>query len=144
MKDERSVVSENPTGAAEKIEDKIDRLLSKYISVWVWSILFGTTIGLIYTFLNYRPSDRWGTLTLLLIILVVIGSVSAGMALICQLPYLTRIMIPTFFLGIVNSEEETTLQVRKLRKSVSFIILALILRLTMVLVELGFSSFRGF
>jgi len=49
-----------------------DKLLSKYISVWIWSILFGAATALTYTIIASRPFDRWGPLTIVFIYIYVL------------------------------------------------------------------------
>lgn len=44
---------------------RFDGLLSKYIAVWLWSILFGTTTGVLYSFLSFHL-DRWGGLGMII------------------------------------------------------------------------------
>ena len=44
-------------------ESKWDTLLTKYVRVWVWSILFGATSGLSYAYIGVRFDRSWGPLT---------------------------------------------------------------------------------
>ncbi len=58
--------------------DRWDRLLAKYTSVWIWSILFGASTGLAFSFLTL---DRWGDWGRLSILPSAIASMAAIMLL---------------------------------------------------------------
>jgi hypothetical protein len=47
------------------METNFDKLLNKYISVWLWSILFGAASGLTYSIFSTRPFEKWGMLSTL-------------------------------------------------------------------------------
>src|SRR5829696_4475003 len=82
---------------AEVEDSRIDRLLAKYVTVWLWSILFGTSIGLGYAFIEYRPREKWGVLGFLLLLLLLLGSFATLIALFRLFTYLSKFLIPTFF-----------------------------------------------
>lgn len=142
------------------LDERIDRVLAKYVSVWLWSILFGTSISLSFSFISYRPAEKWGPLGLLLAVLLIIGFIFAVSSLVYQFYYLKNFLIPTFFPGPgrpdteskdVSTEEahagrdrERLLATYYLRKSVRLMIFAVVLRAVMVLVELIYSALAGY
>jgi hypothetical protein len=67
---ERETQSESP---------KFEALLSKYIAVWLWSILFGTTTGVLYSFLSFRL-ERWGGLGMIIAIPAILALLFALMS----------------------------------------------------------------
>ena len=148
------------------LDERIDRVLAKYVSVWLWSILFGTSISLSFSFISYRPTEKWGPLGLLLAALLILGFIFAVSSLIYQFYYLKEFLLPTFFPGEalesppdlpaaegVADAREKVLRGRDkarymatyyLRKSVRLMIFAVVLRAVMVLAELLYSSLAGF
>lgn len=65
--------------SSDQPSDKLDNLLAKYVSVWLWSIIFGATTGVLYSFLSFR-FDRWGVLALALVIPAIASLLSALMS----------------------------------------------------------------
>lgn len=49
-----------------------DELLSKYLSVWLWSILFGGTTTLTFSLANVTGYEKWGTLAWVIAMLLAI------------------------------------------------------------------------
>jgi hypothetical protein len=76
------------------VEPQWDRLLRKYVAVWLWSILFGTTTGVIFFFMNYRPSGDWREISLIYAYLVAIGGLTAILGWFVLLRYLTDWLLP--------------------------------------------------
>jgi len=65
--EDKSATSSTPApseGLSPFVTRLADRLLDRYVAVWLWSVLFGTTVGLAYSYMNYR-GDRWGILAVL-------------------------------------------------------------------------------
>jgi hypothetical protein len=75
---------------------RIDRVLSKYISVWLWSILFGVNSGLTFSYLSSTFRD-WGSLSILLVAILAIAVIFSIQAWRYLLSYLTRYLLPKFF-----------------------------------------------
>ncbi|HEX8149817.1 MAG TPA: hypothetical protein VF591_21735 [Pyrinomonadaceae bacterium] len=147
------------------LDERIDGLLAKYVSVWLWSILFGTSITLSFSFIGYRSQDKWGSLGLLLALLLVIGFSGAITSLVYLFYYLKDYLIPTFFPtetrsvtssqssggGDINVTVESPRARDKkpsrapeyLRTSVKAMVLAVIMRASIVLIELVYSSLSG-
>jgi hypothetical protein len=139
------------------LDERIDRVLAKYVSVWLWSILFGTSISLSFSFISYRPADKWGALGFLLAALLIVGFVFAVSSLVYQFYYLKDFLIPTFFPGPdaeakdvspeetrVRRDKERSRATYYLKKSVRLMIFAVVLRAVMVLVELIYSALAGY
>ena len=80
-----------------------DVLLSKYVSVWIWSIIFGSTTGLVYSFSGMVNPERWSQLNTLLLGWYLMGTMSTVSSLFYLYFYLTRSIIPQFL--IVNVDE---------------------------------------
>src|ERR1700720_2730550 len=112
------------------LEQIIDRLLSKYVSVWLWSILFGTDVGLGYSSLTYYSPNKWGSLGLLLVILLVVSVSASFMSWVNLLNYLSGCLIPKFFYpeaGRVHEELDLK-YAPTLRRALRFMILAFVAR----------------
>jgi len=82
---------------AERRDRSYDRLLNRYVSVWLWSILFGTTTGVLYSFLSFRL-DRWAGLAVVLVVPALLALVFALMAWGHLYWGLKRYLIPKFVL----------------------------------------------
>ena len=130
------------------LEYKVDGFLSKYLLVWIWSVLFGASTGLFYSFIAYRSSESWGPLDLLLLVLVIFGlfaTVSSNLALF---RFLTVFLIPKFLPSDKRSDTEdyqlNHLSGRLLKNAFFYMIVGAVIRVSMVLGELVFSSLRRF
>jgi hypothetical protein len=72
-----------------------DRLLIKYVYVWLWSVLLGTTTTVAFSFISYR-SERWGVLGIGLVALQLIGGSCVAVALLALARFLQGFMLPIF------------------------------------------------
>jgi hypothetical protein len=129
----------------EKIKDPYELLLTKYISVWIWSILFGAMTGLTYTFLSSRIGN-WGSLALLPGIPMVIGIIAIIQAWISIYRYLIHYLIPTFIhqsrskLDNAFSLQDKAQPASWLRQAFLLMIIAVSMRLIMELIFIIFGS----
>jgi hypothetical protein len=89
-------------------EGLFERLLDRYITVWMWSVLFGASTGLIFNLISYRTDSRWGLFNGLLLFVLLISLVAAlktwRMLLRCMSVYL----IPKFILHKFNENPSST------------------------------------
>ena len=85
-----------PRGAGNMHIYNLDRLLSKYVAVWLWSIIFGTTTGVLYSFLSFRY-DRWGGLGIVLLIPAIVSLTLAILSWLSLYRGLSNYLIPLFF-----------------------------------------------
>ena len=125
------------------IDAKLDRLLDKYVSVWLWSILFGTSTGLLYTLTSYR-SDSWRGFGLAL-------AFPAFGALLCALQSwmqlltgLRRFLLPRFILHRDMDKEAEEKFAYNLSRSFYYLVLASAMRIVLSLSELLLNSFTHF
>ncbi len=84
----------------EKEPDKnhFDTILSKYVSVWIWSILFGGTATITLTLFNLAPRGRdWNNLSIVFIIILLYGLAFVFMSWYSLYKYLIFYIIPKFF-----------------------------------------------
>ena len=133
---------------SKTLEDRIDRSLSKYLLVWVWSVLFGASTTLFYTFIASRTSENWGPLNLLLLLLIFIGLLAAIASNLALLTFLKIYLIPKFLLTTprdADDEDEINRKsARLLRSAFTYMIFGAVVRVLMVIAELGFSSLHRF
>lgn len=113
-------------------------LLSKYIAVWIWSILFGTLTGLTYSFLSSRIVN-WGPLALLPAIPLVIGIWATLLTWSSLYKYLIYYLIPSFIHNTKNEDGNEELidskkPARWLRQVFLMMIVAVAMRLVMELI----------
>ena len=120
-----------------ELASALDRLLSKYVTVWIWSILIGINSGITFSLASYSARGTWGPLTFLPLALTLIGIISAILSWVYLLNYLSRFIIPSFFL----ERREDPRHSRLLRLSVQAIIFAVGARLLVSVVDLLYASF---
>lgn len=126
---------------------QLDQLLNKYVAVWLWSILFGTTTGVLYSFLSFRY-DRWGGLGLIIVIPAIASLMYAILSWIALYRALSRYLIPRYILDcqdIVTSDEAKRVFAYMIKRSFLFFVFAAAFRAVASLVELALaiSSGRG-
>ena len=73
------------------------RLINRYISVWVWSILFGLATSLSFTITNVRNIGRFGELSFAIGALYVLGAIFLFRAWFILLQYLRQFLVPMIF-----------------------------------------------
>ncbi|PYV97091.1 MAG: hypothetical protein DMG89_15665 [Acidobacteria bacterium] len=105
-----------------------DHLLSKYIHVWLWSILFSATTGVGYMLVAYR-GERWGSLSIGILIIVAFGAVSVLLSLYSLGRFLVGYLLPAFFTEATIDEADKKRAGTRLAKSFRFLILAILARL---------------
>lgn len=94
-------------------ENDFDRILSKYISIWIWSILFGGTATITLTLLNTVPRGRdWSSLSYLFIAILLYGLFFLLMSWLSLYKYLISYILPKFF----PKEDQEEYQEEELRK----------------------------
>ena len=91
---QRSATTETSQSTAE-----FERLLRKYLAVWLWSILFGGTTGLTYTMISFSTGERWGVLGLSLAVSTFFAICLLAMAWWQLYTYLRGFLIPQVLLG---------------------------------------------
>lgn len=118
--------------------DVYDTLLSKYIAVWLWSIIFGAVTGIFYSFITYRSyGERVYLLTVFATMTTIIGLVAAIFSSYSLYTGLVKYLIPKFFL---NEEVDAKILGNSLKNAFSMLILALIIRLFLSLFEVILAS----
>jgi hypothetical protein len=73
------------------------RLVNRYISVWVWSILFGVAVSVSFSITNVRNAGRYGDLTLIIMALYLLAALFTFRAWSVLLRYLNQFIIPLIF-----------------------------------------------
>lgn len=76
--------------------DNLDNLLSKYISVWLWSILFGANTGVLVSFYTRQELRGWGSITIILLGIWGVGSIFLILSFVYLFSYLKLLLIPIF------------------------------------------------
>lgn len=89
------------------------RLVNRYISVWVWSILFGVAISLSFSVSNVRGIGRYGVLSIVLIGLYVVAALATLRTWFTLLHYLNRFIIPLVFMPSEDIDESRSYDVFK-------------------------------
>jgi hypothetical protein len=118
-----------------------DRLLNKYIAVWLWSILFGTTTGVLYSFLSFRY-ERWGTIGIVLVVPAVFALVLALMSWLQLYAALRRYLLPKFFSSRADREPDPELFAYHLLRAFFYFIFAASVRALASIMESLLVSMR--
>ena len=77
-------------------------LLDKYVAVWIWSIAFGTSVGVLYSLARVSSGGRWGLAALVPTLIAAIGALFVLSALRHLINYLRYYLLPEFF-GLEHS-----------------------------------------
>lgn len=117
----------------------LDQLLNKYVSVWLWSILFGTTTGVLYTFLNLR-FDRWGGLGLILVLPALFSLILAILSWLRLYHALAGYLIPRFILDTPTGKSDQEFFAYQIRRSFFYFVCAAAFRAIASLLELVLAS----
>jgi hypothetical protein len=127
-----------PDTDLEKRTTVYDALLSKYIAVWLWSIIFGAVSGIFYSFISYRSyGERVGPLILFASLTTILGIASAVVAFFSLYQGLVKYLIPRFFL---NEKPSAEILARALKNAFLMLIISLIIRLAQSLFEIILTS----
>jgi hypothetical protein len=84
----------------------LDNLLDKYITVWIWSVLFGASSGLVISLITYRTDARWGPLNAILLLFLIISIVAAVISWRALMRYMSVYLIPKFLLHQFSTRTE--------------------------------------
>lgn len=139
-------------GINEKIPSEIDKILSKYISVWLWSILFGSVTAVGYSFLGYDLRENWGELSVLLFAIIMLGMSCIFISIFSLYLYLIKYIIPRFLFSehtCFSGPHVMEKAGRWLRRAFLGLMLAILFRLSITTVglllrSLGSHSIGGF
>ena len=85
----------------DSLDSRIDAVLNKYVAVWLWSILFGTSVGALHMFTS-SGFGRFGKADLLIVPLILLGGVFSLMSLARLFRYLFSSLLPAFKVGGTN------------------------------------------
>jgi hypothetical protein len=131
---------DSSTSSAAQPDTHLDQLLNKYVSVWLWSILFGTTTGVLYSFLSFRY-DRWGGLGLILIIPALASLMLAILSWLRLYHALAGYLIPRFILNESHEEEaDPRFFAYQIRRAFLYFVYAAAFRAVASLLELALAS----
>jgi hypothetical protein len=117
-----------------------DIAFTKYVHVWIWSILLGATTSTGYLFLSYRPIGKWGALGAALIAILAFGALSVLAALYLLARFLLGYLLPLFFADADVSNTDKMQAGLRLSQSLRFLILAILARFIMTAAELLLST----
>jgi len=113
--------------------DNWDQLLGKYVSVWIWSIILGSSAAVTYTLPRPQEFFDYGTIGVVLIVIYLMVGVFALMALISALRFFRNFILPIVLLGgrYEDLERHPGSEMYVLYKSGYFLVLAISLRVAL-------------
>ena len=108
------------------LKGQFDGLLSKYVLVWLWSILFGGTTALSYMLFTYHSGEIGGILHIFVTVFTWSGILLLSLSWIHLYRFLTIMIIPIFILGrdIETDDHKRKLGAHALCRAFLFMILA--------------------
>jgi hypothetical protein len=144
----------NPT--ASIVSTDIEHLLSKYVHVWLWSILFGATTALTYSFMGLGMLRTLSGLNAVFVALALFGVLAALGAWLSLYDYLDGFLIPAFLPAATSSDATTApsdggarevsyanlTARRKLRWIFGFLMMGSVARLVITMSELFSGNLR--
>jgi hypothetical protein len=123
-------------------ERPYESLLSKYVSVWLWSVLFGSMSGVSYTFIGYRPFEsRFRPSIVLSALLFCIGCIAALYSLIALYRALVDFLVPRF---VLNEESNPKIFALCLHRAFFMFIVAVVARVVLALIDAVLASVGPF
>lgn len=83
---------------ATNLERQIDHVLSRYVSVWLWSLLFGADTTLVFSIGGFfRSGGAWRQLTVLIGLSLFIAAILALACMYSLFLFFSKLLIPEFF-----------------------------------------------
>lgn len=123
--------------------EKLDSLLRKYLSVWLWSILFGGATTLTFSLVNIRDYEQWGALTSVTSMLLTISIVFLIIAWMTLFQFLKSYLINTVFVG--HDEQDDAQNRKRYGKYLSMSFYSLIMAgIVRLMIELSKQIFQMF
>ncbi len=116
---------------------RLEQLLAKYISVWLWSILFGASTGLLYALSDIRARD-WAKLSVVFAIPAVLAFAFALISWWHLLSGLRQYLIPIYVLQ--HAEADRYEFAYHLSRAFQFMIYASVMRILVTVVELALAA----
>jgi hypothetical protein len=126
---------------SEEKRSELRELLDRYVSVWLWSILFGSTSGVAYTLLSLRSSS-WGKLGAVFLFPAAMVFACATLAWLHLYRGLRCYLLPTF-LPMMRGEADPLRFGISLRQAFYFLFLAFVFRISTSLLELALGVLSG-
>ena len=123
--------------------DKWDRLLSKYVSVWIWSIVLGSTAGITYSLPRPQEFFDYGTVGLALLMIYSFVALLSLVSMTLLFRFFSGYIVPNILNADINDKSD--LSSRKsaiiLSSAVSALFLATIFRIILGVMMAYFTLF---
>lgn len=110
-------------------------LLSRYVSVWLWSIILGSTVTGLLTVPRYSEFGNYGSASTLLLVIAAISYLSYISCLSLLLVYLRNFIVPYVLSGIEDPASRRNSHYHTLPYAFSF--------LTIGFLSQGFNAFAA-
>ncbi len=118
----------------------LDRILAKYVTIWVWSILVGINATVTFSFVGYGTRSRGASLFMLLGPVDVLGMLASLVAWYFIVRYLRLFIIPKFFWTSPGELEQDPRVYGAISKIGVWILLAIFFRLLLAAFDFALSS----
>lgn len=111
-----------------ELPSSLDSILSKYVAVWIWSIVLGSAAAVTYTLPRAQEFFDYGTLGIGLVAIYLMVGATALIALASSLIFLRIFIIPVVILQKPLSELTSKHGARQIYRAAMFLIIAASLR----------------
>lgn len=110
--------------------DQWDRLLGKYVSVWIWSIILASSAGVTYTLPRPQEFFDYGTLGLALLTIYMMVGVTVLITLMLALRFFRCFILPQVLLSeeSLDKARPAGVEMQVLYKAAYFLVMATFLR----------------
>jgi hypothetical protein len=125
--------------SAEKLDDTLRGLLSKYVSVWLWSIVFGSASGIAFSVATYRGYEKATFFAMFSLLPLLAGMVAAALSFLHLFSCLSLYLLPVF---MRNEEVKPLFFETHLRKAVAYMIITLVTRLILAAFDVALVAAR--
>lgn len=107
---------------------ELDSIISKYVAVWIWSIVLGSSAAVTYSLPRAQEFFDYGTLGIGLVAIYLMVGVAALAAILSSLFFLRSFIIPAVILQKRLSERDMKYGAGQIYRAATFLIMAVALR----------------
>lgn len=130
---------ESPKGPPSLGEEHspLEMLLNRYVAVWLWSIVFGASTGLLYSLVSFSyRTGKLSYLTYVLLMPAVLSLIFALQTWMMLLGGLRCYLLPRFFPSVGASAPDEARFAYLIQRSFFYLILASVMRVTAAILEM--------
>jgi len=127
----------------QSIVDGADRLLNKYLAVWLWSILFSANSVVVFSLTGLGSASGWKQFAFVLLLPALGAALFAIFGFLSLYRALTHYLLPRFFDHADGRAPDQKLFAYLIQRAFAYLMAAAVFRLITALTDLALSAFSG-